>query len=273
MLNAFILPDTPPLIFWTCCAAAITILGISKSGLTGAAILSLPILMMVMPVDKVAASMLPLLVLCDINAIYHHRRNVVWPKVMDIYIPAIVGIAAGAAVWWWVGQEGVDKFSLPLKRFVGVIAILFGLYIGAREASMKWVEDHHPGKMWATVSGVTAGFTTTLAHAAGPVVSLYLFSQKLGKNHFVGTMAWTFMLLNLTKLPFYAGVGMFSKEIFLFDLFLVPLIPVGSFMGKWILDHIAEKVFNRVIMVLAVLSGIQLLFNIPLIQMALEYLK
>jgi hypothetical protein len=127
--------------------------------------------------------------------------------------------------------------------------------------------------VWATVSGVTAGFTTTLAHAAGPVVSLYLFSQKLGKNHFVGTMAWTFMLLNLTKLPFYAGVGMFSKEIFLFDLYLVPLIPVGSYIGKWILDHIPAKVFNRTIMVLAVLSGIQLLFNVPLIQWALELLK
>jgi len=273
MLDAFILPDTPTPVFWFCCATAIVILGISKSGLSGGAILSLPLMMMVMPVDKVAASMLPLLVLCDMNAIYHHRRNAVWSKVMAVYVPAVLGIASGAAVWWWVGEEGVDKFTLPLKRFVGVIAIVFGLYIGAREASLKWVEEHQPGKAWAVVAGVTAGFTTTLAHAAGPVVSLYLFSQRLGKIHFVGTMAWTFMLLNLTKLPFYAGVGMFSKEIFLFDLFLVPLIPVGSYMGKWILDHIPEKVFNRVIMVLAVLSGIQLLFNVPLIQMGLSVFR
>jgi hypothetical protein len=34
-------------------------------------------MMMVMPVDMVVATMLPLLVLCDMNAIYHHRRNVV----------------------------------------------------------------------------------------------------------------------------------------------------------------------------------------------------
>ena len=136
MLEGFIEPGIPVPMFWVMVGSAIIILGISKSGVSGGAILSLPLMMMVMPVDKVAATMLPLLVLCDMNAIYHHRRNVVWKKVSAIYVPAIIGIGIGTAIWWYIGQNGVEQYAVPLKRFVGVIALLFGFYIFAKETSI-----------------------------------------------------------------------------------------------------------------------------------------
>lgn len=272
MIDSFILPGIPVPLFWLFTGLAIIILGISKSGMSGAAILSLPLMMTVMPVDKVAATMLPLLVLCDINAIYHHRLNVVWRQVLAVYLPAIIGIVIGSFMWWRIGQAGVEVYAVGLKRFVGAIAIVFGLYIIARESSLKWASEHRAGPVWAIVAGVMGGITTTLAHAAGPIVSLYFFSQGMGKRLFVGTMAWTFMLLNLTKLPFYGAIGMLRSDVLLFDLYLVPLIPVGSYMGKWLLTHVSESVFNRVIMVLTLLAGIQLLFNIQPVARLLSWL-
>jgi uncharacterized protein len=273
MITPFILPGVPLWVFWPIVSLAILILGISKSGMSGAAILSVPLMMSVMPVDKVVASMLPLLVLCDFNAIYHHRRNADWSQVIALYRPAVVGIALGAGMWWYVGQQGVELYAGPIKRFVGAVAILFAAYIFARERSLEWAAHHRAGRTMAWLSGVSAGFTTTIAHAAGPIVALYLFSQNLGKLVFVGTMAWTFMLLNLTKLPFYSAVGLLKPEVFLFDLFLMPIIPVGSWMGKWLLHNISESVFNRVVMVLAFLAGLQLLLNLPIVQRTLEILS
>ena len=93
MLEAFILPGVPPGIFWLFVAAGVLVQGFSKSGFGGGAgCLSLPLMMLVMPVDRVAAVLLPLLILCDLNAIYHHRGNVVWAKVMSVYLPSIIGI-------------------------------------------------------------------------------------------------------------------------------------------------------------------------------------
>jgi len=270
MIESFILPGVPLWVFWPIVSLAILILGISKSGMSGAAILSVPLMMSVMPVDKVVASMLPLLVLCDFNAIYHHRRNADWSQVIALYRPAVVGIVLGAGMWWYVGQQGVEQYAVPIKRFVGIVAILFAGYIFARERSLQWASHHRAGRTTAWLAGVSAGFTTTIAHAAGPIVALYLFSQNLGKLVFVGTMAWTFMLLNLTKLPFYAAVGLLKPEVFFFDLFLVPIIPIGSWMGKWLLHNISERVFNRVVMVLAFLAGLQLLLNLPIMQRVLE---
>lgn len=273
MFDPFIEPGIPVALFWIFVAAAIVIQGISKSGFAGGAgILSLPLMMLVMPVDKVAATLLPLLILCDLNAIYHHRHNKDWTQILRIYIPACVGIVAGAFVWWKIGQDGVAFYSLLIKRMVGVIAILFGLYIIAKDRSMAWVSQHRAGKKTAVLAGVLAGFTSTIAHAAGPIVSLYMYSQGFGKSLFVGTVAWTFTLINLTKLPFYAYTGLIKTDVLLFDAWLVALIPVGSWLGHWMHHRVSEWWFSRIIMVLTLVAGVQLLFNVPVIQMALGML-
>jgi hypothetical protein len=271
MFSDYMEPGVPALVFWVFVGVAVIIQGISKSGFAGGAgILSLPLMMLVMSPVKVSATLLPLLILCDMNALYHHWDNKVWRTVLEMYLPSIVGILLGAAVWWWIGEQGVEKFALPLKRFVGVIAILFALYIAGKESAMAWVDHYKPGLRSAVGLGVLAGFTSTIAHAAGPFVSLYIFAQGLGKTLFVGTVAWTFTLINLTKLPFYIGVGLIQKDVLLFDLTLVWLIPIGSALGKWMHTRVSESLFNRVICVLTLVSGIQLLFNVPIIQWTLE---
>jgi uncharacterized membrane protein YfcA len=273
MLNEFMDPLVPPPVFWVFVGLAIIIQGISKSGFAGGAgILSLPLMMLVMPVEKVAATLLPLLILCDMNAIYHHRYNKDWGQILRVYKPAVIGIVLGAAVWWYVGQQGVEEYSAPIKRMVGVLAILFGLYIVAKERSMAWVTRHRPGARAAVVAGVAAGFTSTIAHAAGPIVSLYMFAQDMGKSLFVGTVAWTFTLINLTKMPFYIGVGLVQWDVLYFDLFLIPLIPLGSWLGHWMHTRVSETRFNRVIMVLTLIAGVQLLFNVNLVHKALAWI-
>ena len=273
MLAEFVDPGVPRAVFWLFVGAAIVIQGISKSGFAGGAgILSLPLMLLVMPVDKVAATMLPLLILCDMNAIYIHRRNVVWRKVMAVYLPSIAGIFLGALVWWWIGREGVQQYAASIKRFVGVIAILFAVYIIGKETAMAWVERVRLGVRTGVVAGIAAGFTSTIAHAAGPIVSLYLFSQNLGKTLFVGTVAWTFTLINLTKLPFYVGVGLIRRDVLAFDLFLVWLIPIGSYLGRWMHHRVSESAFNRVILVLTLIAGVQLVCNVNLVRLAFDAL-
>ncbi len=270
MFDTFINPGIPPVIFWLFVGTAIILQGIGKSGLAGAGVLSLPLMMMVMPVDKVAATMLPLLCLCDYNAIYHHRRNVVWKQVWLVFLPSIIGIGIGTYLWWRMGQAGIEAYSVPLKRFVGIVALVFGIYIVAKEQSLGWVAHHKAGPKMGVFTGILAGVSSTLVHAASPIVSLYLFSQGFGKTLFVGTMAWTFAFINTAKLPSYAAIGMLSSDVLYFDLFLIPLIPIGSYMGKWLLHTVSESHFNRAMMVLTIFAGLQLLFNIQLIPWVVE---
>lgn len=267
MLDGFILPGTPLPVFWIFCAVAVLIQGISKSGFAGGAgILSLPLMLLVMPVAKVAAVLLPILILCDFNAIYHHRNNKDWSAIRAIYVPAIGGILAGALVWWWIGREGVDTYGVWVKRFVGVIAIVFALYLVGKEAALERVQNYRPGFIVTMAAGLSAGFTSTIAHAAGPIVSLYLYTLHLGKSRFVGTSAWTFTLINLTKLPFYIAIGLIDPSVLLVCACLLPCIPLGSWIGHRMHHRINETLFNRVILVLTNLAAVQLLTGINLVQ-------
>jgi uncharacterized membrane protein YfcA len=139
-----------------------------------------------------------------------------------------------------------------------------------KEAALHIVEKYKPGRTAAWITGVSAGFCSTIAHAAGPIVGLYMFAQGMGKSLFVGTTAWMFTLINLTKLPFYLGVGLIKTDVLLFDLVLVPLIPIGSYLGHWMHHRVSETWFNRVIFVLTILAAIQLLFDINVVLWLLE---
>ena len=270
-MSNMILPGVPPGLFWTFVALAVIIQGISKSGFAGGAgILSLPLMMLVMPVNKVVATLLPLLILCDFNAIYHHRRNKDWACVLSVYRPAVIGILIGAAVWWWIGKNGVETYGGIIKRFTGAIAVLFAFYIVAKEAALRSVAHYKPDTGVTWIAGIGAGFCSTIANAAGPIVGLYIFAQDLGKSMFVGTVAWTFTLINLTKLPFFFATDLIDKDVLLFDLILIPLIPLGSYLGKWMHQRVPERPFNWTIFVLTFVGGIQLLSKIDVIKYALE---
>lgn len=269
--SPYALPNIPVVLFWIFVAIGVLIQGISKSGFAGGAgIISVPLMMLVMPPDKVAATLLPILILCDLNAIYIHRKNKIWKPIMEIYIPSIVGIFIGSLMWWYMGENGIKEYEKPLKQFVGIIAIIFASYIGLKEFSMKWVENKSFGVRVGVIAGILAGITSTLAHAAGPIVSLFLFSKNLGKTLFVGTVAWTFTLINITKLPFYIGVGLVDWSVLKFDVFLIPFIPIGSFLGFWLHHKISERTFNFVIMILTIIIGVQLLIGINPIEVIIK---
>lgn len=274
IFSEYALPNIPSLLFWLFVSIGVIIQGISKSGFAGGAgVISVPLMMLVMPPNKVTATLLPILILCDLNAIYVHRKNKLWRPILEIYLPSIIGIIIGSFLWWYMGENDIKQYEKPLKQFVGVIAIIFALYILAREASMKLVENKKFGVKTGIVLGILAGLTSTMAHAAGPIVSLFLFSKNLGKTLFVGTVAWTFTLINLTKLPFYIQVGLIDWSVIKFDLILIPLVPLGSYLGIWLHNKVSEKLFNYVIMILTILIGIQLLSGINPIEVITNLLR
>lgn len=62
----------------------------------------------------------------------------------------------------------------------------------------------------ADLIGFLTGFTTLVANAAEPLMMLYLLAMGLPKLGLIGTMAWSFLLLNLFKVPFRVGLGLIN---------------------------------------------------------------
>jgi uncharacterized protein len=116
------------------------------------------------------------------------------------------------------------------------------------------------GHFWfVAFTGFLAGFATFLANAAMPVMSVYLVSQGFDKREFIGTAAWFFFLLNLSKLPVYFFMGRMSADVLPFDLCLMPIALLGALMGVYILAWIPQKLFNALALILAGVAALRLI--------------
>lgn len=107
--------------------------------------------------------------------------------------------------------------------------------------------------------GVLGGFTTMVANAAGPVMSLYLLSSGMRKLGFLGTSAWFFLIVNVTKVPFSVGLGLIDGRSLLLDAVLVLFVLPGAWLGRRCVDRINQRLFERIVLVATVVGGLQLL--------------
>ena len=107
--------------------------------------------------------------------------------------------------------------------------------------------------------GASAGFATTVANAAGPVMNLYLLARRLPKHEFVATGAWFFFVVNLVKLPIYASHGLIGRRSLLFDLALAPSVAAGALLGRVVLRRLPQAAFDRLVMALTVCAAALLL--------------
>ena len=104
--------------------------------------------------------------------------------------------------------------------------------------------------------GVAAGFGTTIANSAGPVMNMYLLARGLPKERFVATAAWFFLVVNLAKVPIYVWHDLYSPEGFAFNLIMIPLVIIGNIAGIWVVHRIPQRIFEILIIALTVASSI-----------------
>jgi len=107
--------------------------------------------------------------------------------------------------------------------------------------------------------GTIAGFTSTLAHAGGPPIAIYLLPQKLSPSLYVGTAVIFFAIVNAVKLLPYWSLGMLKVGNIATIAMLAPLTYVGVKLGLYLNNRFSQKWFDRVVYGVLFLSGLQLL--------------
>lgn len=76
---------------------------------------------------------------------------------------------------------------------------------------------------------------------------------------FLGTSAWFFAIVNLFKVPFLAGIGLFDGPVLLMDAALVPLVVIGARLGIRLAKRMKQHVFDKIVIALTVVGAVYLL--------------
>lgn len=240
---------------WLLGAAAALLVGISKTGVPGVGILVVTMLAQAFGGWTSIAVMLPMLILGDVFAVAWYKQHAQWDKLVKLLPWVLVGVAGGAVALRYFGQSAETK-ALLNPVIGGLVLVMLVLHL----LGDRLGENLAPHSRGGTVTtGVAAGFATTVSNAAGPIMMMYLAAMRMPKHQFMGTIAWYFVLINLTKVPIYAAQGLFTGESLLINVFTAPGIILGVFVGRWMLPRFSERTFGTAILVLAALGAVHLM--------------
>ena len=237
---------------WAVLAALLV--GFSKTGLPGAAIPAVALMAEAFRDDTrlSVGAMLPILLVGDLLALAYYRRHAHWGRLWELFPYVLVGMVPGYLVLWLTPGD-------HLRVLLGAIILcLLGVQL-----ARQWFPWHSlPDRRWLIGStGLLSGFGTTVGNAAGPVMSIYLVSQRLEKQEFLGTAGWFFFLVNSSKIPLYVALGMITPATLRLDAMLVPLVVLGALLGVLVARRIPQKLFNFLVLLLAALAALRLVLD------------
>ncbi|MDX3854584.1 sulfite exporter TauE/SafE family protein [Streptomyces sp. AK02-01A] len=246
-------------------AAAATLVGFSKTAVSGANTVSLAVFAAVLPARESTGVLLPVLIAGDVLAVLTYRRHAHWPTLWRLFPAVAAGVVVGTVFLVWADDAAV-------RTSIGAILLLMaGVTIWRRRGGTDGAKkdgaaesggpEPSRGRLRARSYGVLGGFTTMVANAGGPVMSLYLLSAGFQKLGFLGTSAWFFLIVNMSKVPFSAGLGLIDRQSLLLDAVLVLFVIPGAFIGKVCVNRIHQRLFERLVIAATVLGGLQLLLR------------
>jgi uncharacterized protein len=229
-------------------------IGLSKGGLGGAAgSLVTPTLALVMPPEEVIGLVLPVLMLADLFAMAAHWRHWHWRYVLLLLPGALAGVTVGTL---FITNAPTELLRLTL----GIIVLLFGLYKVMERRILSQLA--YQSRNWhGLLVGTVSGFSSALAHTGGPPVSIYLLMQEVKPRVFVATSVLFFFVLNWIKVPYYFYARLFDFQRLASLAWVLPLVPVGVWLGRWLTTRVEPRTFERVIVGFLLLSGLLLIFT------------
>lgn len=240
--------------FYCVAIPAVLIVGVSKGGFgSGLGILATPMIAMAVGPTAAAAIMLPILCVMDLFGLWAYWGK--WDRVnMRILIVASFGgIAIGTASFHYLDANAI-------RLLLGVIAVGFSLNYWLRRTAKAPAPRQASvvrGGFWGCVSG----FTSFVAHAGGPPVNVYLLPLRLDKTVYQATTVIFFTWVNYVKLVPYTWLGQFNETNLAGSLVLMPLAPLGIWLGVYLHRAVSARVFYGLCYVVVFGTGVKLLYD------------
>ena len=240
--------------FYLLAVPAVLILGISKGGFGGGlGSLAVPLVALVVSPLQAAAVLLPILCVMDVHGAWVYRGRWDMANLRILMPAALIGLAVGTLTFSYLDARAI-------RVIIGVVAVGFTVHHwlgGLVAARAPRGVDAARGTFWGAVSG----FTSFIAHASGPPMSVYLLPQRMDKTRFLATTIIFVLFMNYVKLVPYTWLGQFSAENLKTSLLLLPLAPLGMWLGIWLHRIVPEALFYRICYLLLFLAGLKLLYD------------
>lgn len=241
--------------FYLAAVPAVIMFGIAKGGFgSGLGVMAVPLIAMVVSPVQAAAILLPILCLMDVVGLWAYRGKWMLTELRILLPASLVGIAVGTLLF---------EFMSParLRLTLGIVAIAFTLHHWLQAALQRSMEQKLFGPAVGVGAAAVAGFTSFIAHAGGPPITMYLLRRGINRTQFVATTVVFFAVVNYVKLLPYAWLGQFDASNLKTSLVLAPLAPLGIGMGVWLHNRVTDRFFFKLAYTMLFIVGCKLIYD------------
>ncbi|HEY3388502.1 MAG TPA: sulfite exporter TauE/SafE family protein [Prolixibacteraceae bacterium] len=237
---------------WMLIVICAILIGMSKTGVPGVSMIVVPTLALIFGGKQSTGVLLPILIFADVFAVIYYHRHAQWKHL----VRALPWAFGGLFIALWIGNLVNDeqfKQMIAIIVFVSIALMIWKDYFYKKEFTTdKW--------WFAALMGIVGGFATMIGNVAGPIFAIYLLAMHLDKKGFIGTTAWFFFIVNLSKFPLQVLVWKnININTLTIDILVLPAIALGAWLGIFLVKLIPEVAYKWFVIVITVLSAFLIL--------------
>jgi len=218
------------------------------TGFGGAAVL-LPVLIVVFGVREAIPILTVAQVIANGSRVWFNRRDLDWRVVAWFALGGVPMALLG-------GYLFATAPLSALTRLLGAFLLFVVVWRHLRPMRAR----PFPVAAFAGI-GAGASFLSALLGSVGPVMAPFFLEYGLVKGAYIGTEALSTVVMHVTKLVAYRQSSILTRSGVLVGIALGPIMILGSFLGKRIVDRLPERVFVAIIEAVLVTAGILFLIR------------
>ena len=251
--------DDYSIVFLGVAGFAVFFVALAKAGFGGMiASLAMPLVAAFSDITTAISVLLPTYIVMDIILAWVYRKSVPYAMLWPMAAAGIVGVFIAAVVFRYIDTNYLAIF-LGVMSFV--IGVKFFIIRALQKSEVEAIVDPS-ARNWPRLIGLNGatGFTSFFLMGEAPI-QMFLLPFRLAPQVYVSLLIWYFFLINIVKVPIAFGIGLVTIDSLWVSACLLPIMPLGMFIGKRINKRIPKDPFYVIIHVLLVILGGYLVVN------------
>lgn len=178
-------------------------------------------------------------------------HHVYWPTVWPVILGLVPSIVLGVLLLNYL-SEGA---SALVQLLLGVVILVGGVGL--------LLKPGHPTNMAKpasfTLFGGLSGFLGGLFEIAGPPLIYHYYRQPLEPHRIRNTLILLFAVSSGVRTLFIVGSGQMSQEILLLTAWALPMVVVGTWLGRHWPPPLSVSTMRRLVFIILILIGVSLI--------------
>lgn len=220
--------------------------------------LAMPLVAAASDTITAVAVLFPAYLLIDVVVVWTYRRTIPWDVLWPMLVTGSLGTLAAVAMY---GAVDPVAMSIPLGLMAIVSALRFALQSWGWLPPLKTSRDRRSRPVLPLLGWCgSAGFFSFFLMGAVPA-QIYLLPFRLDPKVHVAATIGFFATMNWSRVPVVLGYGIVTPQTLWVSASLLPIIPFGILVGRWITANLPKEPFFLVAQTMLFVLGIYLIAN------------